>query len=107
MPVRGGGFDKVKKRLKDLSKRAQALQGHQPALGELFPPGFMQKHTEFVDIEAMLKAGGFQVNSTEDLKAVPIDQLNAFVARSTKFQSWEAMQETGVREWAVSKLDLK
>ena len=107
MPVRGRGFETVKKRLKDVSRRAQALQGHQPALGELFPPSFMQKHTKFMDIEAMLKAGGFLVNSIENFKSIPVDQLDSFVAHSTKFQSWEAMQEIAAREWATGKLGLK
>jgi len=107
MPVHKEGLDTLTHKLQDVSRRARELQGQQPALGDLFPPGFMQKHSEFSDIEAMLKAAGLPVKSTEELKAIPSDQLNTFVARSTKFQSWDAMQETAIREWALGKLGLK
>ena len=89
------GFDELDRKLQDLQKRAAALDGdHQIPLAELLPPEFMERHTRFATLEAMLEATGY-----EDFEVVPDAEWDQLVTSRTQFSSWEEMQKAAAAEW--------
>lgn len=55
-------FDQVTKRLNDLSRRAEDLDGeHTVQLAELMPPEFVSSCSSFPNLEEMFKASPFKI----------------------------------------------
>ena len=54
------------------------------SLTELFTSKFMQQYTQFESIEELLSSGGFEVNSEEDYEAIPDEDIDAHVVKTTK-----------------------
>lgn len=105
MTVKIKGFNEFKKRLKQMEKGAKELEGNnRVSLLDLFTSSFMKKHTQYVSFEDFLSAGGFEVNSQEDFEAIPDEDMDAHVAKTTDFSSWEEMLSTAVQYYAAKKL---
>ncbi|MCO5388592.1 hypothetical protein [Desulfosporosinus sp.] len=66
----------------------------------LFPSQFMQQYTQFKSIEELLSSGGFEVNSEEDYEAIPDEDIDAHVAKTTKFNSWKEMLTNAVNSFS-------
>jgi hypothetical protein len=98
-------FDEFSRKLRDLQRRAEELDGEsQVPVTELFPDEFMLLHTDFPSFDAMLEASGFNVQSSEDFAAIPDDAWDAHVRAHTQFSSWDEMQSTAAQEWASRRL---
>jgi hypothetical protein len=87
----------------DLKRKVNALP-KTVSFPDLFNPDFMRRHTRVPTIEALFEVGGFDVNSMEDLKAIPDDAWEANIRAHTSFQSWEEMQQVAGAEWIKKKL---
>jgi len=99
------GFDKLQKELKQLQKNAKKLSGtHSVPLTDLFTASFMRKYTQFDSFEDFLSSGGFEVNSQEDFEAIPDEVMNAHVAKTTHFQTWEDMLNKAAEVYFAKKL---
>jgi hypothetical protein len=102
------GVSKMKRRLEELRRNAEALDGtHHIPLTELFPVSFLVKNTEFDSLESMFEASGFAVESQEDFEDIPDDEWDSFIREHTHFPSWEEMLSAAVQQWAVRKLGLR
>ena len=107
MSIKVKGLDELQRKLRDLGRRAEALHGeHSVPFTELFPPAFVRRHSRFANIEARLKASGFSVQTAEDFAKIPDREWDAFIARSTNFSDWKAMQEAATAEYVKKKLGL-
>ena len=105
MGVKFDGLDKLQKELKKMERNAKKLNGtHQIPLNELFTSSFMRKHTKFSSIDAFFKASGFKADTQEDFEAIPDSELDKFVAKNTKFRTWEDMLGEAGSEYALKKL---
>lgn len=94
------GIEKFKR---DLQRKIE--KASQPAdLGEMFNPGFMSRYTDYATFEEMFEAGGFGPATVENFKAAPDDAWNAWVAKSTRFPSWEEMQKKAGAELLQKRL---
>lgn len=60
-------------------------------LDQLLSSSFLQKFTPFESLKELLQSGGFSAASAEDIKALPQDQLNEHVTRTTSFGSLKDM----------------
>jgi|ERR1051325_8535534 hypothetical protein len=99
------GLEELQKKLKDLSDRAQELDGeHKVSLSEVLTNSFISKHTAFQSAEAMLEAAGFKVESQEDFEAIPQDKMDAYIRTISKFQNWQEMLGEAAQEWAARRL---
>ena len=58
---------------------------------DLFPGEFMKQYTEFESIQELLSSGGFFINSEEDYEAIPDQDIDAYIQKTTKFGSWREM----------------
>ncbi len=83
------GFDDAIRRLRELQRRAEALDGeHAVPMSELFNDEFMLRNTEFTSMGAMFSASGFEIETQDDFAALPADQWDMFVRERTRFSSW-------------------
>ena len=89
-----------------LQKRVEELEGtHQVPFDQAFPPDFMIEFTDFTSIDEMFEASGFKADTEKDFAAIPDDEWDAFVARTTRFASWEEMRAEAGQRWAQKKLN--
>lgn len=75
------------------------------SLSDLFTPEFMHRHTQFETIEELLSSGGFVINSEEDYDAIPDKDIDAYVVKTTNFDSWREMLTNAVQTVLGSKID--
>lgn len=95
------GLDELQK----LQKRLEELDGsHQIPFDEMFEPAFMIEFTDFTSIDEMFEASGYKVENDEDFAAIPDAEWDQFVARTTRFASWEEMQQEAGNRWVQKKL---
>jgi hypothetical protein len=90
---------------KNLEKASKELDGkHQVSFDNIFTNSFMRKYTSVSNFDEFLTAGGFEVNSEEDFEAIPDDDMDNYVRKSTEFSSWQEMLNTAGEEYALKKL---
>lgn len=105
MPVKG--FKELTKDLQKLSSKMKELDGtHSVSMDQILNPIFISKHTRFNSLEELFKAGGFEFETEEEFKAIPQEEMDAFIANESKFPDWQAMIKEAGAEWVKSKLAL-
>lgn len=99
------GLDDLEKRLKKMEQGAKELERTKSvSFGELFNDSFMRKNTQFGTIEEFMAAGGFNVETEEEFEAIPDEDMNRHVAKTTNFKDWESMLGTAGTDYAAKKL---
>lgn len=97
------GIRKLQRNLEKLERRAKSLHGtHQIPLSELFNDTFLRKQTHFTSLAELLSAleqSGFQIESQQDWENIPQADLDTFVAKHTRFSSWQEMFSTAGTDW--------
>ncbi|MDR3602832.1 MAG: hypothetical protein P4L49_20535 [Desulfosporosinus sp.] len=89
-----------------LQEASTDIEGSIP-FTDLFPSRFMHQYTQFDSIEDLLAAGGFEVNSEDDYESIPDEDINALVAKTTKFDSWEEMLTNAIGDsYIIERLGL-
>lgn len=107
MRIKDTGIDTAIKSLKDIARRAEALEGsHQVAYADLFTPSFMAKYTKADSINSFFENSGFDVDSEEALKAIPDELWDQYVSANSDFHNWEDMIRTAGKEYFAHKLGL-
>ena len=102
------GLDRLQRKLKDLGRKAQALDGeHRVSVAELFPPDFMARHTDFQNAQEMFDKSGFEIESKEDFERITDAQWDSFIRPKTRFSSWKDMLTAATGEWTSKKLGLR
>lgn len=99
------GLDEFSRKLNDLAKKAEALDGqHSVPVNELLTPSFISKHTRFSSAEEMFEASGFKVESQEDFAAIPDAEWDEYIRSVSSFANWQEMLGAATKEWAAKKL---
>lgn len=99
------GLDEFQKHLERIEEAANELDGtHSVSITELFTRSFMKEYTNFTDFNEFLVAGNFIVNSQEDFDAIPDDELDLHVGKTTKFSSWQDMLDKAGEEYILNEL---
>ncbi|MEG6520443.1 hypothetical protein [Desulfotomaculum sp. 1211_IL3151] len=70
---------------------------------DVFTSDFMEKHTKYNSFNDFLTAGGFQVNSHEDLKSIPDAEIDSHVVKFSDFSSWEEMLSEAAKQYVSKK----
>ena len=92
------GFKELERKLKVFEK------GQRVPLPKLFNPAFMKKYTRYPSFDALLAAGEYDVQTAEDFKAIPDDEWDRHIRASTRFRSWQEMQNHAGTEWTAKQL---
>jgi hypothetical protein len=99
------GLDEAMRSLKRMENNARRLEGrHEIKASDIFTPAFMRRYTKVISFEALIEAGGFQVDSQADFDAIPDAEWEKVVREHTSFASWREMQEKGAEEYASKRL---
>ncbi|MBR2075933.1 MAG: hypothetical protein IKG65_07495 [Exiguobacterium sp.] len=99
------GLKELQKELKQMADRAESLNGQQSVpLGELMTSSFMESHTSYSDFDKWLEGGGFSANSAEEFDAIDENELDKYVASSTKFDSWQDMLGDAAGQWGMNQI---
>ena len=99
------GLEEVNRKLEELERKANDIHGENIIqLSELLPAQFMIKYTDFKSLEEMFQASGFVVESSEDFKKIPEEDLNNFIKNNTQFSNWDDMIGKASMEWIARKL---
>ena len=105
MGVKIQGLDEFQKKLKPMERVANGVGNtHSVSFDELFKNSFMRKYTNFSSFDEFLQAGNFTVNSQKDFEAIPDDEMDSHVSKTTKFSSWEDMLGEAGKEYTLKKL---
>ena len=72
------GIDELRKKLDDLAKKADSLDGQHIPVSELLSPSFVSKHTSFSSADELFEASGFKVETQEDFAAIPDNKWVTF-----------------------------
>lgn len=67
-------------------------------LEEIFTDAFMQRNTNFDNFEAFRYSSAVIINWQSDTLIYAHERLDAFVAESTRFSTWEDMIKTATEE---------
>ena len=101
------GFDELINDLENIKKKAKKLDGYNEISFEnLFPPAFMKKYTAFGSINEMFKVSPFELETQEDFKTIPEDEMDKFINENTEFTSWEDMIGEAGELWLVDQIGL-
>lgn len=94
----------LEKLAEDIEKRANEKEKPVTMVSfkDLFTPTFMSKYTQFANFSELLVFGEFNVNSLGDFMALLDDKFDAFIKKTTQFETWEEMQSTAVADYSKS-----
>ena len=107
MDISIDGLDDLQKKIKDLQKRAKALDGENLVpLVDLLTIEFLNRYTSFSSVEELFEASGFKVDNTEDFEKIPNDEWDEFISKNSIFKNWEEMLEKAGEEWITNELGL-
>jgi hypothetical protein len=98
--VAGPGYQKCSPK----QARPRPADPNAQFFNELFTPTFMARYTDFASIADLIAESGFRIEAVGDLSRVDEKTWDAFIARSTRFGSWEAMQQAAFAEWNTKQL---
>ncbi len=101
------GIDELQRKLDDLSKKAEALDGHHNVpVSELLTDSFVSQHTSFSSADEMFMASGFKVETQEDFAAIPDAEWDNYIRSISSFDGWQSMLGAAGQEWAKRQLGL-
>jgi hypothetical protein len=99
------GFDEIENKLKKWKQRAEELSYEKIPFSDLFNALFMGKYTNFSSFNQFLNAGGFAAETDEEFKAIPDDEFDLHISKTTKFDCWGDMQSKAAEIYAIKKLN--
>ena len=107
MTFRIEGFNELQKKLEEMHRKAEELDGgHSVPISELLTPEFLAGCSSFSTVEELFDASGFEVESPEDLEAIPDSDWEWFIQQNTSYTSWSEMLQNASQAWAFKKMDL-
>lgn len=90
------------RKLKELQRKLKSIDGqHEVPLTELLPDTFVQRHTDFQTLQAMIYASG--IEKEEEFGS---ENFSKFISTHTQFSNWDKMLEIATTEYVKRKLGL-
>lgn len=103
--MRFDGFKELQRDLKRMEQNARKLEGkHEIPLVDLCNPAFMRRYTGFSSISELFQAGGFRAAADAEFSSIPREELDAHIARTTKFQNWDELLDKAVSEYVRNQM---
>lgn len=95
-------FNDLQDTLEELGREADALDGEEVPLLDLFDRSFMTNHTEFDTIEGFFTASPIDLDDESDV--LESEDFKHFVEKNTLFPNFDEMLEEAGREWIATRL---
>lgn len=91
----------------NLIKKSKELENiKQLSFEELFNQSFMNKYTNFENIEDFFDKSSFKLEKQEDFENINEFDLDKYTTNNTKFDSWQEMLNVAVQEFFLTYLGL-
>jgi hypothetical protein len=90
--------------IKKQGEKLEELKGKEVSYSELFNSDFMKQYTNFSSFGELLEAGNFIVKTREDFRAIPDDEFDEHIAKTTKFKDWSEMKQQASYEYIKSNI---
>ncbi|MDP8286805.1 MAG: hypothetical protein RAP03_09005 [Candidatus Electryonea clarkiae] len=101
------GLDDIQKKLKELQKKANALDGeNQLPISDLLTVKFLKENSNFESVDEMFEQSGFTIETTKHFENIPDDEWEDFIWKNTCFKSWQEMLDKASEEWIANQLGL-
>lgn len=95
------GLDELLHSINNLTKKVEKAASKDSisiSFDKLFSTSFMKKYTTYSSIDLFLKDIG--VENQQEFEELPETILDKHVVQNSKFNSWEAMHEKALKEYA-------
>lgn len=66
----------------------------------LLTDSFVERYTTFFTAQQMFNESGFVIRNAKELKGIPADEWDSFIARSSEFDSWNEMLQAAISEYS-------
>ncbi len=96
------GIKKFEKALDDQINKVNTL-GKKIPFEDLFNERFMNRYTNFKNIDSFVEESNFDFN---DIESIDEFDLNEFVKNNTIFSDWNAMKNKAAEIWVSDQLSL-
>jgi len=106
------GIKEAQDNLRKMEKKIKELEGKKTiTLDELFNRDFMKHYTDYDNfddfvLESKLIPEGTKSLTQDIFEAIPDNDFDKYIAKTTKFKSWEHMKQVAVDEYYKNQLDL-
>lgn len=74
------------------------------SIDKLLPPGFMKRHSRFLDVNHMLAASGLSSDLLVETDSTSRQPWDNFIRLSTDFSDWAAMLREARGEWIMRRI---
>ena len=103
--IKSNGLDDLQRDLHKLQQNARKMSGkHSVSFDKLFTRSFMLKYSRYSSIDALLEAGNFHAKTNAEFEAIPEKELDAHIAKVTKFKTWDEMLSKATDEYVTRQL---
>ena len=85
-------MDSYELKFKDIAMAIKKKVEGPVRFDELFPDGFIQKHSDFKSLKQLFEHGGFDCRRPEQLYALDMKRLDKYISENTDFESWKDMK---------------
>ena len=102
MPIKFSGVSDRQQKLRFIRENAGKIRG-KVKMSELFNPAFMRSHTRLSDVREFFDNSGFKVSTKADMRAIPDDLWDKYIARVSHFSTWRDMLCTATVEYIQSR----
>jgi len=100
-------FDAMTESFTDVARAVDTQDAHTGvSVPDLFTDPFMQAHTEYPTIEAFVRHSPLDSSPSHDDARVSREAIEAYIARSSEFDSWENMVEAAKVAWLEREMGL-
>lgn len=96
------GLDELGDFFGSMADKADELISEEPTVGDVMTSQFLKKHAGVASVDEFVRVGGF----VQELEDIPDDEFDAYVGRSTKFDSWNEMINAAANEYLAERLGL-
>ncbi len=73
-------------------------------VSELLNPKFLSEYTSFKDINDLLKAGGADLKSVEELLLLPKKTIDQLIRSESPFSTWEECLSKATEAWIIKNI---
>ena len=77
--------------------------GGEVTLADLFPPAWVESHTDATSIGEFVDNSGFDVSDQESFESIPTHKWDRHVETHTEFDDWQSMLSAGVERYVLER----
>lgn len=93
------------KRFKEIERGAKEInETGSVDFKDLFTQNFMTKYTNFNNISEFFEESPFEFKTQEEFESIDENQLDEYVRKQSKLDSWQDMFSTAGKEYVAKKL---